>query len=76
MTASRQAILQFIDENLEWGDVKEIAYTLHVRQDTVCRVRKGLRYSTRILKALEDKAMLNKTHAIKITEYLNKDLTK
>lgn len=69
MTQNKRLILEFINDNLEYGDVKKVANELGVELDTVSKVKNNKRSSKRILKALEAVAMKNRQHALRVTEF-------
>ena len=75
MTANKQIILKFINDNLEWSDNALIASKLKVKPCTVSLVRNGKASSKRILKALEARALEHYNHAIKISGYSNSKLS-
>jgi len=69
MTVNKKIILQFINDNLEWGDNAKVAKSLGVEPSTVSLVRNSKANSRRILKALEAQALENYNHAIRIQQF-------
>ena len=78
-----EILFRFIEDNLEFGDLKQIAVSLNLSPKnpkngpmTVSRVKgclkKGRIRSKRIVKAMEEMAMQNYNHAQQIAEYANK----
>ncbi len=82
MTKNRIARLQFINDNLEWGDNKLIAASVNnnsksskskpITSAMVSDVRKGKWYSKRIFDAAEAQAIENKKQILAINELVNK----
>ena len=69
MTENTRLRLKFIQENLEHGDMTELAKKNKWNRDTVIKVKNGRITSKKILSALESVALRNRQHAIKVTEF-------